>query len=157
MYPHRIRLRGPWECEPVAGTSQPAERLRFHRRFGYPGRIDAYERVWLTFTGIGGPAEIRLNGTSQGWRERTQEPFEFDITAILKGPNELCVEIEESSGGLGGEVALEVRCTAYLKDVQIRPEKSGPKTRLEVTGVLVGTCERPLELYVLVGNATVAY
>ena len=71
MYPHRIRLRGPWDCEPLArlapgasdgalpppgrmtlpcrwaegGLTDFAGRVRFRRRFGYPGRIDAHERV----------------------------------------------------------------------------------------------------------------
>src|SRR6266849_10307562 len=96
MYPHRIRLRGPWECEPLAriapdehgqtgrdslpppcrmtmpcrwsegGLENFAGRVRFRRRFGYPGRIDAHERVWLTFAGIGGTAEVWLNGQHLG-------------------------------------------------------------------------------------------
>ena len=32
------------------------------RRFGYPGRIDAHERVWLVGEGGHGPAGIRLPG-----------------------------------------------------------------------------------------------
>jgi len=84
MYPHRIRLRGPWECEPLArfvvsadgrketstvdlpasrkmtmpcrwsegGLKNFSGRVRFRRHFGYPGRIDENERVWLTFAGI---------------------------------------------------------------------------------------------------------
>ena len=72
-YPHRIRLRGPWECEPLergrparppprrmtlpcrwadGGLKDFSGRVRFRRRFGYPGQIDAYERVWLTVAGV---------------------------------------------------------------------------------------------------------
>src|SRR5262245_97069 len=71
MYPHRIRLRGPWECQPLAPDGPPPRRVtlpcrwadgglgdfrgpvRFRRRFGYPGRLDAHERVWLTFVPTG--------------------------------------------------------------------------------------------------------
>src|SRR5262245_58836427 len=95
MYPHRIRLRGPWECEPLAragpgdaagplpapfrmtmpcawaegGLTGFAGRVRFRRRFGYPGTIDAYERVWLTFAGVRDFADVALNGTPLGRRE----------------------------------------------------------------------------------------
>ena len=67
QYPHRMRLRGPWDCTPltaVPGQTLPpprrvvmpcawaearlagrAVRARFTRRFGYPGRIDEHERA----------------------------------------------------------------------------------------------------------------
>src|SRR6202008_3044703 len=80
VYPHRIRLRGPWQCEPVGGPApfrmtlpcRWAEgglgdftgRVRFRRRFGYPGQIDDYERVWLTFTGAESVVTVTLNGNS---------------------------------------------------------------------------------------------
>src|SRR5207247_9215684 len=61
MYPHRIRLRGPWQCEPIDGP--PPRRVivpcgwieaglagfhglaRFTRRFGYPGNVDDTEQI----------------------------------------------------------------------------------------------------------------
>jgi beta-galactosidase/beta-glucuronidase len=137
MYPHRIRLRGPWECEPLArfvttgdgqrvlettnlpaprrmtmpcrwrdgGLKDFAGRVRFRRHFGYPGRIDENERVWLTFAGIEGAAETWLNGQWLG-----RQPLEFEITGLLRDRNELLVEVEGSeTGGLYGEVALEIR------------------------------------------------
>ena len=140
MYPHRIRLRGPWECEPLArlvttpegqktvttdlpapcrvtmpcrwkdgGLKGFAGRVRFLRHFGYPGRIDENERVWLTFGGVEGATEIWLNGQFLGRQEETR-PFEFHITSLLRGRNELQVEVEGSeTGGIYGEVALEIR------------------------------------------------
>src|SRR6266581_1383182 len=105
MYPHRIRLRGPWEYEalaPAAGD-QPlplpapgrmtmpcawgdgplagfAGRVRFRRRFGYPGRLDAHERVWLTFAGASDRAAVSLNGTPLG-RHEGPGGFEFEVPA----------------------------------------------------------------------------
>jgi beta-galactosidase/beta-glucuronidase len=142
MYPHRIRLRGPWECEPLArfvigadgrkeeiATNLPAPRkmtmpcrwsegglndfsgrVRFRRHFGYPGRIDDNERVWLTFAGVEEKAEIWLNGQFLG-RQEDAGMFEFDVTKILDVRNDLRVEVEGESetGGLWGDVALEIR------------------------------------------------
>src|SRR5438034_10858046 len=97
IYPHRIRLRGPWECEPLAaraGTPLPGRRrvtmpgrwgelglpgfagmVRFLRKFGYPGRIDDYERMWLTCEGLEGTAEVVLN--EQGVAKDQIGPFAF--------------------------------------------------------------------------------
>ncbi len=142
MYRHRIRLRGPWECEPLArfvttadghketvttdlpapcrvtmpcrwrdgGLKDFAGRVRFRRHFGYPGRIDENERVWLTFAGVEGIAAIWLNGQFLGRHEGPQQPFEFEITSLLRNRNELQVEVEgPETGGIYGEVALEIR------------------------------------------------
>src|SRR5262249_8750819 len=54
-------------------------------------------------------------------------------------------------GGLWGEVALEVRCLAYLRGVAIHRVGG----RLEVTGEVVGQAEGPLELYAVVGRRPV--
>ncbi len=144
MYPHRIRLRGPWECEPLVRFTTSSEgqveirtdnlppprrmtmpcrwnegglidfagRVRFRRRFGYPGRIDSDERVWLTLAGADAIAEVSLNGRFLGRHEGAEEPFEFDVTILLQDRNELTVEVESptAQGGLWGEVALEIRC-----------------------------------------------
>ncbi len=177
MYPHRIRLRGPWEYEPLAGPGPlpPAGRMTmpgrwgagplgdftgrvlFRRRFGYPGRIDATERVWLTFAGVEGAAAVWLNDKPLG--RAAAGPFEFEVTALLRERNELRVEVEapDGRGGLYGEVALEVRCTAFLRPVRVWTVRSEGATDLHVAGEVVGTCERALDLYVLVDNATVLY
>ncbi len=204
MYPHRIRLLGPWECEPLAhdgptvndplpapcrmtmpcrwgegGLGKFSGRVRFLRRFGYPGRIDAYERVWLTFAGVEGTAEVWLNDHYLG-RHEDASPFEWEVTSLLQASSRLRVEIEASGGqgGLWGEVALEIRCTAYLRGLNVwaepltpplrrlqlsetaKPQAAqgrGEGVRLHVGGEVVGTADRPLELYVLLDNATVAY
>jgi hypothetical protein len=184
MYPHRIRLRGPWQCEPLArlpnesnaplptpfqmtmpcrwrdgGLPDFAGNVRFRRRFGYPGRIDDYERVWLTFAGIEGAAGIQLNGKFLGKLDKNSKSAEIDVTQLLRRRNELVVDVEAEghAGGLWGEVALEVRCSAYLRGVRFLQIAYGSMYRLEVSGEVVGTCERTLELYVIAGRSTVAY
>jgi beta-galactosidase/beta-glucuronidase len=182
MYPHRIRLRGPWDFKPLArivseeplppagrmtmparwgegGLRGFAGRVRFQRRFGYPGQIDAEERVWLTFAGVEGVADMRLNGHDLGQRDGALGPFEFEVTSLLQVRNELQVEVEAAgdSGGLWGDVALEVRRTAYLRPVRVWATRSGETADLHVAGEVVGTCDGPLDLYVLLDNATVSY
>jgi beta-galactosidase/beta-glucuronidase len=92
------------------GLVEFAGRVRFRRRFGYPGRIDADERVWLTFGGADERAEVWLNGRPLGQHEGAGA-FEFEVTSLLQRRNELVVEVESltTAGGLWGEVALEVR------------------------------------------------
>lgn len=149
-YPHRIRLRGPWQHE-VAGAGI----VRARRRFGYPGRIDSFERVWLTFAGVRGKADVLLNqqhlGTGDG------ESFAFDVTSLLRERNELVVEIDAGAGEAWGEVALEVRCTAYLRNVRIWFSRDAEGLRLEATGEVVGFCAGPLELYLICDRFTAAY
>jgi hypothetical protein len=176
MYPHRIRLRGPWECEPLTepapapvrmtlpcrwgagGLAGYAGRVRFQRRFGRPGRIDAHERVWLTFAGVEGAAEVTLNGRFLG-QHTGSDAFEFEVTALLGVRNELSVEVEaaDDTGGLWGEVALEVRCSAWLRGIRLETSRDGESAHLHVFGEVVGTADRPLELYVLLDGATVIY
>lgn len=186
-YPHRIRLRGPWECEPLArlvrlpdgsihvetanlpaprrmtmprrwqegGLEHFAGRVRFRRHFGYPGTIDADERVWLLFEGFEGIAQITLNGNYLGEHDGGSGPCDYDVTQLLTQGNDLDLVIESpaESGGLWGDVALEIRATAFLRNV--RPCLDAGE--LAVDGEAVGTSENPLELYVLLDNKTVGY
>lgn len=155
MYPHRIRLRGPWQSQPLSAAA--TEGQRFRRRFGYPGRIDAYERVWLTLAGIAGMAEVHLNDHPLGRREGPAA-FEFDVTALLRPRNELVVDvIGATSGSWQGEAALEVRCTAFLRNLRRAALRRGERVELRVDGEIVGEAERPLELYVVAGRSTMAY
>jgi hypothetical protein len=64
--------------------------------------------------------------------------------------------VQPGNGGLWGEVALEVRCPAFLRDVRLWADFPG-EPLLHVAGEAVGTSERPLELYVLVNGRTVLY
>ncbi len=170
MYPHRIRLRGPWECVPLAvadverGRSGrtvtlplrasaflPSSGVRFVRRFGYPGRIDTCEHVWLMLAGLVGGARVVLNGAALG--SGLDGDCEFDVTALLAVRNRLEVVLDAEMGALG-DVALEVRRDAFLRSVAARREPDGT---VRLTGQVVGATDRPLELYVLAAGTTVHY
>ncbi len=175
VYPHRIRLRGPWQWEPLerrgpgplpgplrvtmpcrlaeGGLAQFAGRVRLVRKFGYPGRIDSDEQVWLTFDGINGAASILLNGQLLG--EKQSGVCAFEVTSRLRPHNhlEVVLEADDDRAGLWGEVALEVRRTAFLDEV--RAFHRGSELRVE--GVVAGSAEELLELYVMVDKRHVFY
>jgi hypothetical protein len=138
------------------GLENLGGRVSCRRRFGYPGRIDPHERVWLTLAGVSDRAAVVLNGTALG--RVAGAPTEFDVTALLHPRNELVVEVEGAAagGGLWGEVALEVRCTAFLRDVRNRATAAGGRADLVVTGMVVGSAGGPLDLYVVLGRRPVA-
>ena len=167
MYPHRIRLRGPWECEPIDGSA-PARRVtmpcrladaglagrgsvRLVRKFGYPGRIDDGEHVWLTCAGSTGCTSVHINEASLA----AAGAFAFEVTSLLTPRNRLEVVIDGKveDAGLWGEVALEIRRDAYLADVQLHPTARGPL----LTGLVVGVAPQPLELYTMVDGQHVDY
>src|SRR5947209_2495993 len=134
MYPHRIRLRGPWECEidgapprrvtmpctwADAGLADYRGVARFTRKFGYPGNADRdIEHLWLTCAGVTGCREIRLNG--QLLPTPSAKEFAVDATSIFAERNLLEVVIDGSivNAGLWGEVAIEIRLDAYLAHVE---------------------------------------
>ena len=169
QYPHRIRLRGPWECEPIDGP--PPRRVlmpgrwldaglegfhgsaRFTRKFGYPGNIDESEHVWLTFDGCTGCQEVRLN--EHLLSKPPGEVFTFEVTKILTARNRLDVLIrgESEMAGLWGEVALEIRKDAFLAGMNVVRQGSSAL----LTGLVVGLSPQPLELYVLVDGRHVDY
>jgi hypothetical protein len=188
MYPHRIRLRGPWECVPVlrmtrlpdgkvesdpgilpgpvrvtvpghwqtGGLAGFTGRVRYRRPFGYPGRIDDNERVWITLEKVHGSSEISLNSRLLATEGHSFDYKEFEVTSLLQVRNELIVEVEdlEGTGGLIGEVAMEVRRLAFLRSVNVALESPGC---LCVSGEVVGPQEGPLEIYVVWGRRNVGY
>lgn len=171
IYPHRIRLRGPWGIQPLTEPAMPPRmvkmpcrwavaagpgftgRVRCCRSFGNLGRLDATERVWLTFSGFTCPAEVRLNGTLLG--AALCGASDFEVTNLLGQRNQL--ELTMTAGpdqeDSWEEVALEVRATAYLRGVRVYRGGS----ELHVAGEVAGFADKPLELYVLRDRSNVAY
>lgn len=168
MYPHRIRLRGPWECIPGGGAERIVKMpgslaeqgmsgfrgaVLLRRRFGYPGRIDPWERVWLTFDDIAGAADIYLNDQLLTTRHAGRGAFE--VTTLLGPRNVLETRLtaENDRGGLVGEVALEVRASAYLANVAARRASTG----IAVRGEVLGEAAEALELYAMLDRRHVHY
>jgi hypothetical protein len=106
MYPHRIRLVGPWEAEPLAwfdadandvppsarrvvvpvmweqfGFANGAGVVLFRRKFGLPRKLDEWERVWVVPSR---DADIeypwQLNSKDLRWIDRREdEPAEYAV------------------------------------------------------------------------------
>lgn len=169
MYPHRIRLLGPWECYPPtapvrrfvpparlcdAGLGGFAGQVRLVRRFGYPGRIDSYEHVWLTFADIAGTADIALNDRPVA--AGATGAVEYEVTALLGSRNQLDVLLHADSdaAGLPGEIALEVRRDAFLRQLTAHADRDG---NVHVTGRVHGSSARPLEVYLLADGEHTGY
>lgn len=182
MYPYQIRLRGPWECEPLARAPESekpdmpaacrmtlpcrwkegglrgfAGKVRFRRHFGYPSRLESHERLWLTFDGVADQAEVSVNGQLLGQHEGAGR-FDFDVSGILQDRNDLTVDVTgDANGGIHGEVALEVRCPAFLRNVRFQSTPTSlPTANVRVEGEVVGSSDGPLELYFLLDQKTLA-
>jgi len=145
MYPHCIRLRGPWQWRSATasgtlilpGCLAESDVVCFTRRFGRPSNLDAQERVWLLRPDAA-LASALLNGTP------LPPGPACDITAHLRPRNELQLEV----AGSPGEVALEIRASAYLSEVVWREGR--------IHGRVVGYAERALDVYALGGQRTQA-
>jgi hypothetical protein len=177
MYPHRIRLRGPWAAEPVGDAGAPTRQVTlpcrwadlrldnigavvFRRRFGLPRRLDDWERVWLTCARVDGRSDWHLNGAGVAMRADPAGGLEADVTVLLRERNELTVRVERNSPdcGLYGEVALEVRCRAYLHGVRSFGHCVAAGWQVRVTGVVVREHpDDPLELYLLIDGKSHDY
>jgi hypothetical protein len=185
MYPHRIRLRGPWQLEPLGRLAPGAATLeqndlpsprtaimparwkdcglenfrgtvRHRRHFSRPRKLDEHERVWITCAGIANRGEISLNGERLAGCDRPMPSFEVEVTGKLQERNELCIDVYcDDDNGGCGEVALEIRALAWLGDLQILARIQGAFGVLQVNGAVVGRSDMPLDLYVLWDRTTV--
>lgn len=137
MPTHRIQLRGPWDVqrldlsEPPMKVTMPAAwdvifgnwsgLARFRRKFNWPTNLEAHERVWIVFDGIGGEGLVRINNQELGSITAESAIAEFEITSQLSLHNELLVELAAvadgkpaAKRGLWGAVALEIRFDAIV-------------------------------------------
>jgi hypothetical protein len=85
--------------------------------------------------------------------------WQHDVTALLRRRNVLQLKLDTNKADQPAvrDITLEIRCTAYLRDVGIRLSHQGRALRLQASGKVFGTAERDLELYLLAGDARVAY
>ncbi len=160
MYPHRIRLRGPWQCVSdgkvpfrttvpcdltVAGSANLPVLLT--RKFGYPGKPDPHECIWLTLSTLEGSARLRLNGALLG--ETHNEPFEANVTA--SSPAQCAGNPGASGSGWGSRTGdPRRRIPSKRESRSLSRQAVGYRDR---GGRLGGT----LELYILVDRKHAFY
>jgi len=179
MYPHRIRLRGPWEMDVVSlggelsttrvtmparwqeiGLEGQAGVVCFRRRFGLPRHLDDWERVWLVCEGLVGPASWSLNGDKVLPGGDGGDVVEAEITPLLRERNELTVELGPGDPDqlVWEELALEIRCRAILRDIRALVQSTADGWTILVFGEVVR--DQPgdaLEVYALIDGANQGY
>lgn len=107
-----FRVRMP--CSIQESFGNVSGRILFRRRFQKPSNLDDNEQVHIAFDGIGGRAEISVNGQAVGIVVNNPETVSFDMTKLLEPSNELTVELtisdgeDQSPGGLFKPVAVEI-------------------------------------------------
>src|SRR5262249_1199623 len=86
---------------------------------------------------------------------------EIDSPSIASGTafggNQRMVRGTSGPGGLWGTVALEMRREAYVANARLWATFPGGVPTLHLAGEIVDERDRPLELYLLLGNRTVLY
>jgi hypothetical protein len=167
MYPHRIRLRGPWDTKFTSSEGRVTEArinlpatwaalsrdivgpIQLVRNFGRPRELDADEHVWLIWSDVSQTGNLWFNGNLV--LDAMPKGGAFDVTSLIEGRNELTIEIGSpgSPNARLGDFALEVRGMVYLEEVQFVREGS------QVQGVVRGEPVQNLELYLLLFGETV--
>jgi len=131
MYPHLIRLRGPWECVPIDAPGSAAVRVTppcdvrqvlgpdfrgrvsLRRSFHAPVSLVANEALWLVIESVGGPARVTFDGLLLGEIAPGRDVvWEWDVTQRQR--ERMTLEIEATVGDRAGgptlgAVRLEVR------------------------------------------------
>jgi hypothetical protein len=103
---------------PLEITPQPG--LRYYLRFGAVKKL----------------SEVWFNGTSLGTHEGGEDPFEYDVTALLQPgkPNTVAVRLQMAmQGGMNQHVALVAQPDVRILDAFARPDAKAHAIHLEVT------------------------
>lgn len=90
--------------------------VEFRRPFNCPTNLSAKERVDLVLDGVGGDADVKINGVYLGDIPNSTGRGRFDVTRYLRLHNEIRVTVTRTLAtpdpcGLWGTVSLEIRDT----------------------------------------------
>lgn len=114
MYPHNIRLRGPWqyrflEDSKPSGTvempsligqlnaNDPYAAVEFTRSFNWMAKLEPDERIFLTIDRGVGNCTVHLNGQQLATFSSVWGGRHFDVTSLLAGRNQLRLHITPPS------------------------------------------------------------
>jgi hypothetical protein len=171
MYPHRIRLRGPWEASYVVNGEWISQRVNLPstweqlqaatgpvtltRSFGRPRVIDADESVWLAWDDLAAACDIYVNEEWLHSLAGSERGGVRQFAYALQDRNTLKVQFAQAGAANRplGEFALEIRGPVYLEEVRL---ESTAKGRV-VTGWVSGVQRRKLDLYLLANGRTVSH
>ena len=185
MYPHRIRLRGPWECERIAPeplghgpplghglpTVPPARRVLMPCRWIDAGLANFHGVARFTRR-FGYPGNIDegehvwltcdgCTGCREVWlngqllANDPGETFAFDVTTLLSQRNRLDVLIEGNSDAAGLWSEVALEIRKDAFLSDAHIERTA--TSVHLIGKACGVSPQPLELYILVDGRHVDY
>lgn len=156
----------------TAGWSDFWGRVRFRRKFQWVKALGERERLWLGCLGCDGQAEVTLNGSFLGTHDEPHTPFTFDVTDLIRGRNELEIEVDAPSdplgwrlprgrrgggGGLWGTVFLDVRRDVSIDDLAVVPAWHDGQLWLHCSGLLQGKPSGPVHLALRVATEELAF
>jgi hypothetical protein len=99
---HIIRLRAPWQVEPLERGA-----TRVGRNFNRPTNLGA-ERVWLVVVLQQSSARVRVNDVELGDVDAVS-PGRFDITPLLADHNRVEIDVKPPrASDVPGDVRLEI-------------------------------------------------
>jgi hypothetical protein len=161
---HTIRLRGPWEYEPLENflapeaelpppgkITMPADwgetlgpefrgRVRYTRFFHLPTNLEPHERVWLEFESVDCAAHILLNEHHVGAFVGRDGEVQFDVTMKLQPRNRLDVVVElpqipPSGGRLPRPAGRDNSPGGLIGEVRLRISAHPPSPEGPLSGV----------------------
>ncbi len=108
--PHVIRLRGPWESEPVADAPLPT--ILWKRRFGRPTGLESGEQLCLCLRSTSQVQRATLNDAELHREIDASATHRIDITSRVRERNLLELTLDATASqpepGTPFEVWLEI-------------------------------------------------
>ena len=111
---HRIRLRDPWQREPLSHS------VRFHRAFNRPTGLKPTTHIELVLDQVHIAGDVYLNGEHLGSFMPDSQPVRFNISGSLGLLNELHMVVETGNSrkeGTSGRTKLSVQQLKSLECV----------------------------------------
>jgi len=145
---------GHWQEHPA--FAHYPEKMLFRKKFEHNGPRPG-QRYFLRLAGVFYTCKVWLNGAYMGEHEGYFEPFEYDVTGILRERdlnnktqvlgvfgNWDCIPPHMQPGGIWGDVSIEERPAVFLRDpavddFHIDPEEAVFRARVHLDGLSANT------------------
>ena len=114
----------------------PNDAYWYFRTFALPDQPPPRTRYYLRFGAVRQSSDVWLNGKHLGSHGGGEDPFEYDVTALLQTarPNALAVRVKmHRLGGIWQSVKLVAQPDVRIIDSFARPDATAKKIDLEVT------------------------
>jgi hypothetical protein len=123
-----------WE-NPAPVTTPEAANLDWYR-LAFTAEVPEHLHYYLRFGAVRYLSRVWLNGTELGTHEGGQNPFDFDVTRLLRLGHENTLIVRVSSpyfGGINQHVLLVAQPSVRIIDAFARPDAASKVMHLDVT------------------------